>query len=276
MQPSNLAFIGGGNMAGSLIGGLISDGWPADLIHVADPQQAQLDKLVQHHIGLNVTTDNHQAVQQAEAVILAVKPQALQAVAIDLRDSIQDKRPLIISIAAGIRQNNINNWLGGNFAIVRCMPNTPALVQTGATALFANAQATEDQKILAETVLRATGVTVWVDEESMLDAVTALSGSGPAYFFLVMEAMQAAAEEMGLKQDMAELLTIQTALGAARLALESEDDTATLRQKVTSKGGTTEAALAVLTDNGKLKNLFAEAMNAARIRASAMADEFSN
>ena len=273
MQQNTLAFIGGGNMAGSLIGGLITDGWAAENITVADPQQTQLDVLQQRHPGLQTTTDNINALQQAEAIILAVKPQSLHEVASSLKATVQVNQPLIISIAAGIRISEIDHWLGGNLPIVRCMPNTPALVQTAATGLFASKQVSEAQRTLAEVVLRAVGITVWLDEESQLDAVTALSGSGPAYYFMVMEAMQEAGIKLGLETSVARLLTLQTALGAARLALESDEDAAALRQRVTSRGGTTEAALAVM-DDAKLITIFADAMEAAKNRSCELADEF--
>ncbi|HID82204.1 MAG TPA: pyrroline-5-carboxylate reductase, partial [Thiotrichales bacterium] len=224
MQQATLAFIGGGNMAGSLIGGLISDGWNPASIHVADPDPQQLNTMLQRSPDLMVTEDNLAAIKNADAVILAVKPQILHNVSSDLRDDLQANRPLIISIAAGVREADINRWMGGQLPVVRCMPNTPALVQSGATGLFANALVTAEQKALAESILRAAGITVWVDDESLLDAVTALSGSGPAYYFLVMEAMQTAGEKLGLDKETARLLTLQTALAAARLALESQDD----------------------------------------------------
>lgn len=272
MEQATLAFIGSGNMAGSLIGGLISDGWNPANIYVADPDPQQLNAMLKRDPGLVVTEDNHAAIKDVDAVILAVKPQMLHSVASALRDDFQTTKPLVISIAAGIREADINRWMGGQLPVVRCMPNTPALVQSGATGLFANALVTTGQKALAESILRAAGITVWVDDEYLLDAVTALSGSGPAYYFLVMEAMQAAGEKLGLDKGTARLLTLQTALGAARLALESEDDAATLRQKVTSKGGTTERALDVLQKSG-LSQTFEQAMQAAAERASELADE---
>lgn len=272
MQQATLAFIGSGNMAGSLIGGLISDGWNPANIRVADPDPQQLNTVQQRHPDLIVTTDNHAAIKDVDTVILAVKPQILHTVSAALRDNLQATKPLVISIAAGVREADINRWMGGQLPVVRCMPNTPALVQSGATGLFANALVTAEQKALAESILRAAGITVWIDDESLLDAVTALSGSGPAYYFLVMEAMQAAGEKLGLDQETARLLTLQTALGAARLALESEDDAATLRQKVTSKGGTTERALDVLQKSG-LTQAFEQAMQAAAERARELADE---
>jgi pyrroline-5-carboxylate reductase len=187
-------------------------------------------------------------------------------------DIVQKQRPLIVSIAAGIHSADIDRWLGKNLPIVRCMPNTPALVQSGATGLFANKHVSEHQKELAEQLLRSVGITVWLDEENQLDTVTALSGSGPAYIFLVIEAMQAAAEQMGLASETARMLSIETAFGSAKLALESEDEVAILRERVTSKGGTTEKALQVL-ENGGLRNLFYNAMKGAEERAEKLAEQ---
>jgi pyrroline-5-carboxylate reductase len=206
----------------------------------------------------------------ADVVVLAVKPQVMRSVLEPLQSIAQKQRPLLVSVAAGIREASLNSWLGGNLPIVRCMPNTPALVQAGATGLYANPQVNKEQRSLAESILRTVGITLWFDDEAKLDTVTAVSGSGPAYFFLVMEAMQAAAESLGLKPDDAKLLVVQTALGAARLALESEQQPAELRKQVTSKGGTTEAALNQLNAGG-LVPLFAEALKAAEERSKELA-----
>jgi pyrroline-5-carboxylate reductase len=172
----------------------------------------------------------------------------------------------VLSIAAGIRSQTIDAWLGGNTAIVRCMPNTPAMLKCGATGLYATTQVSETQRQQAESIMRAVGLTAWVADEGLIDAVTAVSGSGPAYFFLVMEAMQSAAEQLGLDSDSARLLTLQTALGAARMAIESPDSPATLRERVTSPGGTTEQAILSL-ENHQLREIFAQAMGAARDRS---------
>jgi pyrroline-5-carboxylate reductase len=180
--------------------------------------------------------------------------------------AVQKGQPLIISIAAGVLEQDIENWLGGSVALVRTMPNTPAMIKVGATVLHANPMVTSEQKNQAETILRAVGLTQWVDDEALLDAVTALSGSGPAYFFLVMEAMEAAAMKLGLPAETAHLLTLQTALGAARMAMESSDTPAVLREKVTSPGGTTEAALKRF-EEGELRDLFTQALTEARDRS---------
>jgi pyrroline-5-carboxylate reductase len=268
-KPTTITFIGAGNMARSLIVGLLQDNANVTL-RVADPDQHQLDAIRQHWPDVMTTSNNADAMQDANVVILAVKPQIMHEVAEELAGQAQHSRPLFISVAAGIREQALNGWLGGNLPIVRCMPNTPALVQAGATGLYANEHASEAQRSMAESILRAVGITLWFDDESKLDAVTAVSGSGPAYFFLVMEAMQAAAEKLGIRTEDAHLLVVQTALGAARLALESNDPPAELRRKVTSKGGTTEAALKVLNDGG-LTDLFGQALQAAENRSKELA-----
>ena len=270
-KPTTITFIGAGNMARSLIIGLLQDKANV-LLRVADPDPQQLDAIRQHWPDVQATQDNAEALQGADVVVLAVKPQVMREVLEPLADLAQRTRPLVISIAAGIREAALNQWLGGNLPIVRCMPNTPALVQTGATGLVANAQVSQAQRNLAESILRAVGITVWFAEEASIDSVTAVSGSGPAYFFLVMEAMQAAAQNLGMSAEDAQLLVVQTALGAARLALESGEPAAELRRKVTSKGGTTEAALKVLNDGG-LPALFEQALQAAAQRSRELAAE---
>ncbi len=269
---SRLAFIGGGNMARSLIGGLLHNGWPARQIVVSDPDPEQPARLYQLDPDLGVINDNDAAAAAADVVVFAVKPQILQMVCRELADTLQQSRPLVLSIAAGIRSTDIERWCGGDLPIVRCMPNTPALVQSGATGLFANAKVSDAQRALAETLMRAVGTAVWVGDEPQLDAVTALSGSGPAYVFLVIEAMQAAGEKLGLADEVARLLAIETVFGAAKLALESPDSPATLRERVTSKGGTTERALEVL-EAGGIRKLFEDALAAARKRAEELAEQ---
>ena len=268
-KPITITFIGAGNMARSLIVGLLQDKAQVAL-RVADPDQHQLDAIRQHWPEVMATTNNLEAIQGADVVVLAVKPQIMREVAQGLAAQVQRSHPLIVSVAAGIRESALNGWLGGNLPLVRCMPNTPALVQACATGLYANANVSEAQRSLAESILRAVGITLWFDEEDKLDAVTAVSGSGPAYFFLVMEAMQTAAEKLGIEAEDAKLLVIQTALGAARLALESGEQPAELRRKVTSKGGTTEAALKVLNEGG-LPALFEQALAAAANRSRELA-----
>jgi len=271
---TTIAFIGAGNMAAALIGGLIADGTNPQHIIASDPDPAKCQALAEGS-GIRVTQDNRQAVSGADVVVLAVKPQVLQRVSESLRDTVQAHKPLLVSIAAGVRSDTLDSWLGGNTALVRTMPNTPAMLQSGATALFANAQVEDEQRNLAESIMRAVGLTQWVDDEALMDAVTAVSGSGPAYFFLVMEAMQDAAQQLGLDAESARLLTLQTALGAARMAIESSDDPATLRAKVTSPGGTTERAIRSL-ESDQLREIFARALSAARDRSVELSQLLAN
>ena len=265
MTSQTIAFIGGGNMAASLIGGLVADGYDAKRILVSDPDAEKLATLAAR-FRIQPASDNSEAVGRADVVVLAVKPQVLQQVAQALADSVQKRRSLVISIAAGVRESALQAWLGGGVALIRTMPNTPAMLQAGAIVLHADAGVSQEQKNLAESILRAVGLTRWVQDERQMDAVTALSGSGPAYFFLVMEAMEKAGLALGLPAETTRLLTLQTALGAARMAIESSDSPATLRQRVTSPGGTTEKALTVLQEGG-LSDLFGRALSEARDRS---------
>ena len=259
MQHPSIAFIGGGNMAQSLIGGLIQDGWPADNITVAEPDAEKLSAL-HAAFGVKTTTDNADAVASADCLVLAVKPQIMFPVI----DALKDKPApeLVISIAAGIPTASLEQWYQTPLAAVRAMPNTPALLGAGATGLYANERVSDEQRSIAESILRAVGVIQWVTTELDIDRVTALSGSGPAYFFLMMEACMEAAEEMGLSTEAAALLTKQTALGAGKMAIESDISPAELRARVTSPGGTTEAALNSMQSN-KFKSIVKEALNAA-------------
>ncbi|BCN94121.1 pyrroline-5-carboxylate reductase [Thiomicrorhabdus immobilis] len=258
-------------MAQSLIGGLIASGYNKQNIIATDPTEAQRNSVTQN-FGIHCLADNAEAIQRSDIVVLAVKPQVLESVCHSIADAVQAKKPLIISVAAGIRSDDINRWLGSNTAIVRTMPNTPALIQTGATGLFANTFVSNEQQSQAEHILRAAGITVWVDEEAKLDAVTALSGSGPAYYFMFMEAMEQTAQTLGLDEKTAHLLTLQTALGAAKMALESHQDCATLRKNVTSPNGTTERAIQSF-ENAGLHQIVENAMKAAQTRAQELADE---
>ena len=270
MNNGKIVFIGGGNMARSLIGGLVADGLSADNIHVMDTQKAVLQTLKQT-FAVQVYDDLALAVASADVIVLAVKPQQMQDVVKSLA-TVWPANALLISIAAGIRLADLGRWLQKDAAIVRAMPNTPSLVQAGATALFANNHVSEQQREQAEAILRAVGLALWLDNETKMDAVTALSGSGPAYFFLVMEAMENAAIELGLPQETARLLCLETAFGAAKMALESDVPAATLRQQVTSPGGTTERAIHELEDGG-LHGLFENALVAAALRARELGDQ---
>jgi len=265
MTSKTIAFIGGGNMAASLVSGLVSDDYDPQRIVVSDPDREKLAGLAAR-FGIRPAVDNRDAVGRADIVVLAVKPQNLKGVAMNIAPEVQARRPLMISIVAGVREKDIQSWLGNDVTLIRTMPNTPAMLQAGATVLHAGPGVTDDQKNLAESILRAVGLTRWVRDEEKMDAVTALSGSGPAYFFLVMEAMEQVGLDMGLSAETARLLTLQTALGAARMAMESSDGPATLRERVTSPGGTTEKALAVFEAAG-IRDLFHKALISARDRS---------
>lgn len=260
MKDVSIAFIGGGNMARSLIGGLLASGSDPDHLWVAEPDAGQRE-ILRGRFGVHTSPDNRDIAVRAEVLVLAVKPQTLRAVVEDLAEIVHTCQPLIISIAAGVREPDLRHWLGGEVAIVRTMPNTPALVGSGATALFANPWVSENQRQLAESIMRAVGLAVWVDHERLLDAVTALSGSGPAYFFLLMEALEKAGVRMGLTMETARLLTLQTAFGAAKMALEIPENAAALRARVTSPGGTTERAISVFQDE-ELEVLIARSLAA--------------
>ncbi|GAB4299146.1 MAG: pyrroline-5-carboxylate reductase [Methylophaga sp.] len=271
MKDCTLAFIGGGNMARSLIGGLINNGFTAQSIHVADPNTECLQQLSARY-PVQTFTDNNAAVADAEIVILAAKPQQLQSICRELAPHWQQNK-LLISIAAGIRLEDLGRWLGhADAAIVRAMPNTPSLVQAGATVLCANEHVSRNQHELAESILRAVGLALWIEDEVQMDAVTALSGSGPAYFFLIMEALQTAGMDLGLPEETARLLALETAFGAAKMALESNESASVLRQRVTSPGGTTEKALEVF-EQEDLRGIFKKALSAAAHRAGELADQ---
>lgn len=273
MNGSQLAFIGAGNMASSIIGGLVGKGWPVDRIIASDPMPATLEKL-SAVAPIIITTDNGAAIADADVVVLAVKPQVMHAVLEPLAASLRQRRPLIVSIAAGIEIASIERWLNDSLPIVRCMPNTPALVQSGATGAYANAAVSSEQRQLADSILRSVGIALWLDSEAQLDAVTAVSGSGPAYFFLMMEAIQLAGEKLGLSADVARQLTLQTAFGAAQMAIASDADVAELRRRVTSPNGTTERAVAVLEDGG-LRPLFEKTLLACADRSRELAQELA-
>lgn len=265
MNNAGIAFIGGGNMAASLIAGLIADGQAPTGLWVAEPDAVRRDGL-RERFGVQVVADNRDALAHAETLVLCVKPQLAPGVCRELGDLAAGLGLLVISVMAGVPESGIQRWLGAPLPVVRAMPNTPAMVQTGAIGLHASPQVTDEGRNRAETILRAAGLTRWVDQEAHIDAVTALSGSGPAYFFLLMEALEEAGIDLGLDAETARLLTIQTALGAARMAIESDSPPARLREQVTSPGGTTERALAMFEDAG-LRPLVGRALRAAHDRA---------
>lgn len=243
MQKSTtIGFIGAGNMAYALIYGLLNNGIKARNIKISDISKKLLSQR-NKEFGVEVFTNNAKLVAKCDVVVLAVKPQVLSLICKVLAKKKFSHQPLIISIVAGVRVNDINNWLGGDNHIVRTMPNTPALLGKGATGMFSNAAVTDKQKTLAEQILGAVGICIWVEDETMLDALTALSGSGPAYFFLLIESMMNAGIALGLDAKSAQQFSIQTALGASMMMDNSEDSVNQLRLKVTSKNGTTQAAI---------------------------------
>lgn len=274
MKTNKIGFIGGGNMASSLISGLIASGHAPEHIWVSDINPETLESLAAN-LRVNTSSSNEAVVNAVDVVVLAVKPQVLKDAATGMAASIQQKQALVVSIAAGISQNSLRAWLGDGVAIVRCMPNTPSLVLTGATALHANANVNAKQRNLAESIMRAVGISLWVDNEGDLDAVTAVSGSGPAYFFLLMEAMEKTAVELGLNEHTARLLVQQTALGAAKIALESSESPEQLRKRVTSPGGTTQQAIEMFQQGG-FTELVAKALHAAYNRSIEMSKQTEN
>ena len=271
MKKAKIGFIGGGNMAGSLIKGLIADGYPVADIWVSDTDESKL-AVYRQQLGVHATLSNQELINEVSVVVLAVKPQVLKGVLTEIKEVVKEQAPLIVSIAAGIRSDSIVEWLGGGAAVTRCMPNTPALVGSGATGLYANEQVSSEQRDQAESIMRSVGLIVWLDNEELLDAVTAISGSGPAYYFLMMEAMEKVAVEMGVSQGSARLLVQQTTFGAAKLAMEASDSPETLRLKVTSPGGTTERAIASFEQSG-FRDTVRAALNAAQSRSVELSDE---
>jgi pyrroline-5-carboxylate reductase len=269
MENIRITFIGCGNMGRSLIGGLINSGYPANCISGVDVDEAQ--RLLTNNLyGIEVLDNSADAIRGAHVVVLAVKPQKMKDTLQPLREIFIHEKPLLVSIAAGINLTALAHWSGEKLAIVRAMPNTPALIGTGAAALCANDNVNDGQRDMAESILRSTGIVVWVEDETLIDAVTALSGSGPAYYFYIMEIMGKAGIQLGLSKEQARILTLQTALGAAKMALESEHDPEDLRKQVTSSGGTTERALRVLQE-GKLDELINKAIHAAFQRSQELA-----
>ena len=266
----NISFIGGGNMAQALIGGLISQGLPATRITVSDPVEKVRSLLAEKEV--NVTDDNITAIKDADIVLFAVKPQVLAGVLKPLQGLLDGK--LVISIVAGAEIATLSALLGTD-RIVRVMPNTPALVQTGAHGLFANEEVGNNDRELASQVLASTGLTIWVNSEAQIDAVTAVSGSGPAYFFYMMESMIRAGKNLGLDEKVATALTLQTALGAAQMAITSSNTPAELRKNVTSPNGTTQAALEVF-DRAQISQNIQAALAAAQKRSQELAQELSD
>jgi pyrroline-5-carboxylate reductase len=268
-----IAFIGGGNMARSLIGGLLARGWRAQQIVVADPMPAQLESL-RTQLAVRVTDDNATAAREADIVVLSVKPQEMQRAAIGIRQALAARRPLLISVAAGIRASDIQRWLPG-VPIVRSMPNRPALQGCGMTGLYAAPDVSAELRAEAEEILGAVGATLWLEREQHMDVVTAVSASGPAYFFLLIEMLEHAGTAQGLSPEVSRRLAIETAYGSGAMARAARESPAVLREQVTSKGGTTEAAVKVL-EEGRIREAFDAAVAAATRRAAQLADEFGS
>ena len=264
-----IAFIGGGNMATALIAGLAGQLANAADLHVVDPNADALERLAQQY-GVSTASGIGAQVADSDVVVLAVKPQQMREVAASLAPQLRGQ--LLLSIAAGIRIADLSRWLGGYGAIARSMPNTPALIGMGITGMVAQAGVSEAQREAADQVMRAVGKTVWLDDETKIDPVTAVSGSGPAYVFFFLEAMQQAAVEMGLSAEQGRELALATFTGAAQLAAQSQDPVEVLRQRVTSKGGTTYAAITSMEASG-VKQAIVEAMKAAAARGRELGDE---
>ncbi|WP_372393348.1 pyrroline-5-carboxylate reductase [Xanthomonas sp. NCPPB 3582] len=267
-NAGSIAFIGGGNMARSLIAGLIRQGVPAAGIRVAEPV-AELRASLSRDFGVETLDDARQAADGADIWVLAVKPQVMPAVCTQLADLAQARQPLLLSIAAGITATQLQRWCGGDVAVVRAMPNTPALLGAGVTGLYATGRVSTTQRAQASRLLQSAGVTVWIEEETQMDAVTAVSGSGPAYVFLLAEAMEAAARAQGLPADSARTLVLQTLLGAARMLTESGESPEVLRHRVTSPNGTTQAAIETFQAGG-FEALTAQAIAAATERGRSL------
>lgn len=270
-MTTRIAFIGGGNMARSLIGGLLKEGFDKNAIRVSEPHAPTRETLMAE-TGIAVQADNRTAAAGSTVWLFAVKPQVMKTVCAELQALAQAEQPLVLSIAAGISTTQLDTWLGGGLPVVRIMPNTPALLGAGASGLFANARVSSAQKSLTEQLFKATGLSTWISTEALMDTVTALSGSGPAYVFLLCEAMQAAAEKQGLPAETARALAVQTFVGAARMLAESGESADVLRQRVTSPNGTTHAALCAF-EQGGLRDLVQTALDAARNRGDSLSRE---
>lgn len=275
MVNAQICFLGGGNMARSIIAGLVSDGVSGQSITVVDHNQEKLDMLNQL-FRVNTTQRVEDALKNADIIMLCVKPQSLKELMFTVKTALhKQNKPSFISIAAGITLAQIAHWLVGDYAIVRAMPNTPSLIGCGASALFANEYVSRQQKEMAEQIMRKVGVVTWVDHESLIDVTTAISGSGPAYFFLMMEHMIDVAVSLGLSEKQAALLVTQTAFGASKMALESTQTLSHLRQNVTSKGGVTAAALKAFSETG-FKESIAKAIKENLSRSQELASQFGN
>jgi len=272
MSNTHLAILGGGNMGRALIGGLLRQGTRPEQISVGESVPTARESL-SRELGISATADNRAALASAAIVVVAVKPQDTQSVLEPLRDLLNRNRPTVLSVAAGIRVSALEAWCGPGVPVVRAMPNRPALVGAGATALYAPAHVEAAHRAAAQHVMEASGEVVWVSSEDALDVVTALSGSGPAYFFLLAELMANAAAELGLEPQSARRLAVATLYGSGLLAHTSDVDLARMREQVTSKGGTTEAALRTF-DSADLRGIVARALESATLRSRELASQF--
>lgn len=272
MRYEKVAFVGGGNMTRAIAGGLLDDGYAASDISISEPLEKQREVLRKNLPGIHISGDNADVVNRAGSVVLAVKPQVLADVCKQLAGAVQASQPLIISIAAGIRSIDIESWLGGGLAVVRVMPNQPALLRQGITGIFANDATTSEQFAAASKIMSAVGSVVAVPDENDIDAVTVISGSGPAYFYLLIDMLATTGRKLGLDDAAARQLAAVTAKGAAMLALGSDEAMETLIAKVRSPGGTTAAALDSLEDQG-IRDIFDRALRAAHDRAVELADQ---
>ena len=272
MDRNKVGFIGGGNMARAIAGGLVRSGFGAENILIAEPLEKQRNALQEEFEGSTISASNAEVAEAAGNLLLAVKPQILGAVCGELKSIVQQHMPVVISIAAGARADDIDTWLGGGLEIVRVMPNQPALIDQGISALYANEQAEEFGRILAEKVMSAVGRVVWLDDENLMDTVTAVSGTGPAYFYLLIDAMIESSVSLGLDRKSARSLVLQTARGATALASAEQETMSVLIDRVRSPGGTTAAAFELL-ESADVRGIFAAAIQAARDRSIALADE---
>ena len=274
MIDNKVGLIGGGNMARAIGGGLLRGGMHATDLMIAEPSPEQCERLRAELYGAMVTEDNQVVARSADIVLFAVKPQILKPVCEALVDEIQKNRPLIMSIAAGPKIDDIDAWLGGGLSVVRVMPNQPALIDQGISALFANERTSDDRKQQAEKIMSAVGHAVWLDSESKMDAVTAVSGTGPSYFYLLIDVMIESAMKFGIDAETARMLAVETARGATALAAAETESMATLIERVRSPGGTTTAAFEYL-DEKDARGIFSTAIDEAERRAAELAKEAS-
>jgi pyrroline-5-carboxylate reductase len=268
MSRQQILFIGGGNMTQAIVSGLVTNGHLPKALTVLD-RNPEKRAFLSTQYQINVVEQLTPNLFDCDLVVLSIKPQSAKDACLQLRPFLKGKKPLILSVMAGLTISTLHSWLGEIFPVVRAMPNTPALVKAGATGLFASSSVTQEQKLQIESLLSSVGIMAWVEQENQIDIITALSGSGPAYFFLLIEAMQAAAIQLGLPKEIAWQFAVQTAYGASKLALKSQESVSTLRARVTSKGGTTEAAIAVFQQKD-FSIIVEAAMVAAKNKAEAL------